>query len=928
MTDILLQTKLYVPGLRPSLVPRPRLIEKLNRGLIGKMTLVSAPAGFGKTTLIASWGSGTVESISEGGIQHHWQLCWYSLDSDDNDPQQFFRYLAEAIRPLSDKPLTLPHLIKSEQPLPTTTLAKVFVADITAAGLHLALVLDDYHVIQSPEVNEAVSLLLDHMPPHMHLVIISRADPLLPLSRLRARGHLTEIRAADLRLTEDEAAAFINDLMQLNLTAGDIAVLKERTEGWVAGLQLAALSMENLTAESKHEFVTALSGDNRYILDYLLEEVLRHQPDDIQEFLLKTAILDRLCAPLCDFLMGFDGRQGGKPASAQSEPRASRSQIILERLERDNLFLIPLDNKREWYRYHHLFADLLSNQLQSTYPVRAPHLLQRASQWYEANNYLTDAFSHAYKSKDIEFCLRLVKRHARGLLVRAELVTLVAWLDKMPSAKLQNQPQLSIYYAWAATTLLQLDKAGSALGLVEQFLDAAPLADHELADWRGQIAILSGLIAGKRLEIARGVALTKQGLEQLMPENNLMRGLAISNLAMAHYFFGDTAAACETLKAAIPINQEAGNITETLLLFGILAQSTFEMGQLRRTESICRQGLQAAAAFASQADGRPLPVTSFIYVQLSQLYREWNRLEEAAAFAQQGIELASKESIGNLLMLRLVLALIHQRQRDSAATAAELAEVEKLIQNLPKTGIMEQIGDFLAYVYAQEGNGAAVQLWLDATNVRAGDLPSRLHETRYLIFARILIQQKRWLEAQQLLTALQQITRAGGRTGRLIHTLVLSAVVHQRLGNKDRAEANLMASLKLAEPEGYMTVFLDVSQPIPELLHGVKAADSRLKAYIQKLLSAFQAAGTVEKDKGISQLPDRLTMESALVEPLSERELEILALVAAGRSNRQIASELYLAIGTVKKHLSNIYGKLQVSSRTEAVARARKLALL
>ena len=909
MTDSLLQTKLYIPPTNTSLVPRPSLIDKLNAGLDGKLTLVSAPAGFGKTTLIADW----IQQLSI-------EACWLSLDEDDNDPQQFFSYLAAAIRPLTNTDPTLPQLLQSPQPMPPKTLIKAFVNDLISVTIPFLLILDDFHFIQSPEISEAISFLLEHMPAQVHLVITSRADPILPLPRLRVRRQLTEIRAADLRLTEAETAVFLNDLMQLNLSPEDIAALEARTEGWVAGLQLAAISLEKLADSSKHQFVTALSGDDRYILDYLLDEVLHQQPLHIQEFLLKTAVLDKFNAALCDNLRftNYDSRLGGSESTVNRKTKIEigNGQTILEYLERANLFLVPLDNKRGWYRYHHLFADLLTNQLLVTNKALIPELHKQASHWFEENDSLADAFAHAWKSQDFGYAVALLKRQARDFLVRAELMTLVFWLGKLPPEHLAAQPQLCIYYAWAATSLLQLETAVSALKLVEAYTQSTHLSADEVADWQGQTAVVRGLIASKKLDIPQIVSLNQEGLANLLPDNHLLRGLAASNLATAQWFSGNTAAACEQIEAAIGINQEAGNIAETIIHYGLLAQSTFEMGQLHRTEAICRQALTVIANYSSQVGTRPLAAAGFIYLQLGQLFYEWNRLDEAASYIHQGIELSQHESVGNTMMLRLLLATLHGSQGNEESALTEIAKVRELTQSMSLSQIMEQAADIEAFIHLQRGEVSEVSRWIEAANIQADDTLSHFHEPRYLIFAHFLILQGQWAAAEKLLAVLHQLTRAGGRTGRFIHTLVLIAMAHQLQGQHEQATAVLQQALSLAEPTGQMRTLLNAGEPIADVLLTIKPTNDKQQAYVQTLLAAFQKPNTANSEN------------RQLLEPLSERELELLRLVADGRSNRQIADELFLAIGTVKKHLSNIFGKLQVSSRTQAVARARELGIL
>ena len=911
MTETLLQTKLHIPHSNSDLVSRSSLFKKLNAGLRGKLTLISAPAGFGKTTLVVEW----INQLA-------YKVGWFSLDEDDNDSQQFFSYLAAATRPFSSTPLTLFNLLQSPQPLPPKTLVKAFINDIATIIEPYLLILDDFHFIQSSEICEAISFLLDHIPSNMHLVLTSRADPMLPLPRLRARRQLTEIRAADLRMTEAETAVFLNNIMQLNLAPEDIAALEARTEGWIAGLQLAAISLEKLTDSDKHQFISDLSGDDRYILDYLLDEVLRYQSEDIQTFLLKTAVLDRFNAELCEAVAGNKEQRKRKDKSQHATRNA---QQILEYLDRTNLFLIPLDNKRGWYRYHHLFADLLTNQLMAANKALISELHQRASQWFEQQEMLQDAFAHAWKSQNMNFVLALVNRHARDFLVRADLMTLVSWLSKLPQTHLSTQPQLCIYLAWAATTLLQLETAVSTLTLLENMLQTSQLPDEELSDWTGQIAIIRGLIASKSLNIPSMTAFSNEGIAQLHPDNHLLHGLAVSNLATAAWFGGDTIAAYAAIEAAIGINKEAGNISETLLLYGMLAQSTFEMGDLYRAETICWEALALTEQDTERRGKRPFPATGFIYVQLGQLYHEWNRLEEAGAYVQKGIQVSQDESIGNLMMLHVMKAMLHDSQGEKALALDELAKVRKLTAQMTLVQIMEQAADIEAYIHLQRREFTAVSDWASTYNIQPTDTPIHFHEPRYLIFAQYLVLQHRWAEAETLLVTLRHLTQLGGRTGRTILALVITALAHHAQGEGRRAAEVLQEAITLAQPHGYIRIFRNADPALAAILHTILPENSEQQAYIQTLLNTFQDVGELRKNNRQSSI---VNYQLPIVETLSERELEVLRLVANGHSNRQIADELFLALGTVKKHISNIFGKLQVSSRTQAVAQARELDLI
>jgi len=889
MPETLLRTKLFVPPLRPNLVPRLHLIKRLNQGLqLGhKLTLVSAPAGFGKTTLVSEW----IASCER-------PAAWLSLDEGDNDPARFLAYFAAAIQTiapnLGDGVLAA---LQSPQPPPTESILTILLNEIASISDSFVFVLDDYHVFDATpfdaltSVDEALTFLLEHLPPQMHLVIATREDPNLPVARLRARGQLTEIRAADLRFTSSEAAEFLNQMMGLDLSTEDIAELETRTEGWIAGLQLAAVSMQGHSDTAG--FVKSFTGSHYFVLDYLVEEVLEQQSESIQTFLLQTAILDRLTGSLCNVLTGQDN-----------------GQKTLEYLERANLFLIPLDNVRRWYRYHHLFADLLRQRLhQSATPstgaeerdVAELHI--RASVWYEDNSLEIEAFHHAVAANDIERAERLVEGDGLPLSFRGVVSPVLNWLASLPTTMLDARPSLWVTYAMTMLT------TGQMIGIEEKLLAAeAALQDTELDDKTrdliGRIADIRGTMAVGQRQPETIIAQSRRALEYLHPDNLTYRATTTWKLGVAYEYQGDRAAASKAYKEAISISQASGNIYTRIL-------ATIGLGDIRRLENQLYLAADTYQRALQLVGDLPIPVAFHVDFCLARIFYEWNDIDAAQQHVQECLQQARlfKDHSDVFVACEVLLARLKLAQGDVAGATDILDQAYQLVSHHNFVRLMPDVVVAQVLTSLHQGN-----LALATDLVQTQEIP--------LSQARVHLALGDPSAAVALLGPLRWQMEAKDLKDEKLKVMVLQTVAYDALGEKDKAVQMLGDVLALAEPGGFIRIFVDEGLPMALLLrealrHGT-APD-----YIRRLLAAFPGEQPVQADTTTSQAD-----LSEMVEPLSKRELEVLQRIAEGLTNREIADRLYLSLNTVKVHTRNIYGKLNVHSRTQAIARSQELGLL
>ena len=880
----ILATKLYIPPPRPNIVLRPRLIERLNESLSSgcKLTLLSASAGFGKTTLVSEW------------IDHsEKRVAWLSLDEGDNDLSRFLTYLIATLQTIApDIGKGAAAAIQSPQPSPAETTLTTLLNEIAAFLDSFILVLDDYHLIDSQPVDQALIFLVENRPPQMHLVIASREDPNFPLARLRARGQLIELRAADLRFTPAEATEFLNPIMGLNLSVEDVAALEARTEGWIAGLQLAALSMQGQPDPTK--FIQSFAGSHRFVMDYLVEEVLRQQTANIQIFLLHTSILDRMCGPLCDAVLG--------------SPTAS-GQETLEFLEHANLFIVPLDNERRWYRYHHLFGELLRHRLgQILAPGDMAELHIRASQWYEDNSLAFEAFRHATAANDVERAERLVESEAIGLHFRSVAMPVLDWLTSLPKPVLDTRPRLWVRSATLALMVGQTTGVEEKLQATEAVFaaqtasqDAEP--DDQTRDLIGQIACARATLALFRYDPDAMIVQARRALEFLYPENLTYRFTANWALTTALMFRGDRAGAAQACQECIDISQKSGHVFSKILAANNMGALWEMENQLFQAAEIYRQALRLFG-------DHPQPNASIALLGLARICYEWNDLNAAEQYGQQSLELFQQfdRAIDRFIVSEVFLARVKLARGDVEGAASQLAQAEQSARQKNFLLRLPEIAAVKVSVLLRQGQVAAA-----AQLVQQHDLP--------LCQARVLIAQGEPSAALAMLELLRQEMEEKGWADELLKVMVLQTIALYAHGEKKKAVQVLGEVLALTETNGFIRLFIDEGELMAELLSAA-AALGFSPDYANKLLAAYEVE--MKGEQPTSTIPD----PSFLIEPLSPRELEILRLIAQGLSNTEISRRLFLTLNTIKGHNWHIFSKLQAQNRTEAVARARELGLL
>jgi LuxR family maltose regulon positive regulatory protein len=894
-----LVTKLFVPRLRPDRVTRPRLIARLSQGLGGKLILVSAPAGFGKTTLVSEW-------LRQSKLP----FTWFSLDDGDNDPARFLACLVAALQQIGADwgQSVLGALCSPDRPAPAE-LVTLLINEIAADGSRFILALDDVHLITARPVHDALAFLLDNMPPHMHVVIMTRADPPFPLSRWRARRELTEVRADDLRFTGNETSTLLNEVVGLDLTPTQIAVLEARTEGWVAGLQMAALSLKSRSRlqRDKASFIEAFAGSHRYVMDYLIEEVFIGQPPHVQEFLLQTSILDRLSGPLCDALTGrADGWE------------------MLEQLDRANLFTVPLDDHRHWYRYHRLFADLLRDRLRQDVGHACSVTLHcRASAWYEGQGLAAEAFQHALAAGDSERAVHLVEEHAGSRIWRGELATVLEWLNALPDEVVRSRPRLCVDRAWALFMSGQVSAVEPCLrdaerGLVQRASSRRMAGDErEIAPLLDEVALLRLFTHYDREDFARAIELSQQALEGTDEDDLAARGFLHLNLGGAFRRGRDMARAAQAYVKAAHLCRAAGNTLVAMVsVFGLVKLYEIQ-GQLHLAAETCRQALESAGLFApagsQSGNWQHLPALGIVRVGMADVLYEWNELEAAEQHVQQGIALGGPGGyLGLLVNGYTTLARIMQARGNEQDALHAIHEAEQAVQ---KRGLPQPFADMVAVYRARlcvaQGNLEAAARWARTVELCPDDELTTLREFKWITLARVLLAQGRLDEAGPLLERLLQAAESDGRMGRAIELLALQALLRQASGDAVGALATLRRALALAEPEGYVRTFVDEGKSMAVLLryalsHGIAPS------YAGQLLAAFGESAGVQP----------------LAEPLTAREFEVLCLIVGGLKNQEIADRLVISIATVKRHISNIYAKLGVHRRTQAIARTQELDLL
>jgi LuxR family maltose regulon positive regulatory protein len=867
-------------------------VERLRQGLTLPLTLISAPAGFGKTTLISEW------RASNAGRDY--PLACLSLENDDNDPTRFLTYVVAALGTLkADLVETALGELQSPQPPPLQAFLTGLINYLGEIDHPFALVLDDYHVISAKPVHEALVFLLEHLPRHMHLVLLTRADPPLPLARLRARDQLVEIRADDLRFTSNESAAFLNQVIGRTLSDDDVTALEERTEGWIAGLQLAALAMHTPRLMQKPEdiarFIAAFTGSHSYVADYLVTEVLNRQPEPVRSFLLQTSILGRMTGELCEHLTG-----GGD------------GQAMLRALDTANLFLVPLDEEGHWYRYHHLFADVLRTQLRQVYPDQIAELHKRAAEWNGQNSFVSEAIQHALAAGDQQLAARLIENNGMAMLMRGEAVTVLGWIASI-APLVREHPWLAIHQSWAFICTGQHDQLEHVLKEVDQQITLRVM-DAESEAMLSHIATIRALGAIRRGEVQKAITLAQQALDFLPEGDPIIRGIVIFTLGEARWVIGDLAGARRAYVEAGQINKATGNYLAGVLALSSVAALLTEQGELHRAADT----YQTAVQMATRSDRRMMPAAAQACLGLAGLAYEWNALEAAWRNAEQALDLGTRWGNPDILVsTRLMMARLRQAQGDTPAACESLREAEALAQEQGViAGTALRLDAVRVRLWLAQANSEAVTRW---SREQPFDFQGEItyqNQVAFLTQARVLIAQNRADDALILLERLLVQVEALGQMGRALEVLILHALALTDIGDTAGALASLTRALMLGQPEGYVRAFLDESAPIAKLLrragsHGISPK------YVAELLSQF--------DREVGIVP---ASQQPLIEPLTERELEVLHLLADGMSNQEIARKLVVALGTAKTHTASLYRKLDVVSRTQAVARARELGIL
>jgi LuxR family maltose regulon positive regulatory protein len=906
MATPLLATKLFIPPPQTSIVTRIRLIERMNEGLRSKATLISAPAGFGKTTLVSEWVKGCGISVA-----------WLSLDDGDNDPARFISYLIAALQTLA---LSGFEAIKAGfgEGLLTTLQSSVIESTLTsllneiaAIPDHFILVLDDYHLVESKQVDEIIAFIVEHQPPQMHLVIATREDPALPLPRLRARGQLTELRAADLKFTPAETAEFLNHVMGLNLSAENITALESRTEGWIAGLQLAALSMQG--HQDTTSFIKSFTGSHRFVLDYLAEEVLVQQNENIQTFLLRTSILDRMCGSLCAAVL----RDSSLPA-----------QEILEQLERSNLFIIPLDSERRWYRYHHLFGDLLRQQL-------GKHLAQkeiaelhiRASEWYEQNGLLREAFHHALSAGEFEQAARLTESAWQGMERNFQTLDWLGWVKKLPNEVVCSRPWLCVQIGWAYSDVGELEPS-------EIYLQHAERALVDVKDQQEfkSIPCNIALIRAGNAQIEGDLDATVRYAElslQLAPEDNLLiRAQAAITLGFTQWAVGDVEASLNAMLTWMDDMQKLGNQMYAIASAFVVADMQMTLGHLNEAEKALQQKIQQAAALGREAEN----VTAHHHLGLAMLAHE--RGDDAAVTQRLQI-------VAELGQRSTLIDWAHRWGIAQARLAESAGEWEAALQFLDEAQrgyvknpipILYPIEAHKARMYLKQGRLDKAQAWEQKRGLSVADEVNYLCEYEHLTLARIRLAERSFEGVDALLERLLSLAESQKRTGSVIEILLTQALVHHAQGNQMQARATLERALKLAEPEGYIRIFVDEGEAMRLLISDFRltiAPQARaLLGYLDRILSYF-AQHPNQKSQTLAPHASAgvQNRKSEIVDPLSERELEVLKLLRSELSGPEIAERLVVSLNTLRTHTKNIFNKLGVNNRRSAVRRAEELDL-
>lgn len=902
----ILSPKLQIPPSRLHLVSRERLLATLNSGLHRKLTLISAPAGYGKTTLLSEWAA-----LTES------QLGWITLNPGDNDTERFLTYFIHALQNATNSLSNLDSILGvriSLQPIPPDAVLAILVNELSGINDQLALVLDDYQVVENPEIHEFLVAFLDHMPANVHLLVSSRSDPPLRVARLRAKNQLNEITEKDLRFTHEEAEAFFDGVMGLQLTEGQVSKLGARTEGWITGLQLAGLSLKD--REHPAELIETLSGTHRYILDYLIEEVFSDLPLILQTFLLRVSILERLTSGLCDALVADQADESGQTL---------QSKGILEFLDTSNLFVVPLDSQRQWFRFHPLFADFLKDRLANVAPQELAGLHQRAASWYADHELLPEAVQHSFAAGNLDYVADLIEAQAKAMLGRGEVSTLLGWIEDFPEETINARPQLGLARAWGTlmyptvesrtNVVHQMKQIAQGLGVSPGDLLHALKASEPKSPHRAELsefAILQAFIQRDGTDITQTIRLFQAALKYLPERELVLRGFTQAGLGSTYVRFGKIKRAEELFAQAAQTSMAANSTYGYVVCTDWQATAQAEQGRLTQAA----ETYQVAIDALSTQGGYPLPLSGHVYVGLASVLLEWNELEEALQNVELGLKVGAQvRDVDALLSGYPIQARVLQalNRREETRTALHLAE-QQALETQHETCVDEAQAQ-KATLALLSGDLEEARRWATARGLGVGaqsELEPPPVEIERLTYARLLMAEGKSEAALPILTHLFSAQEQMGRMRAGLENLSLQALCYRALGHTDDAVHTLARALLQAEPEKFARIFIESGPPMAALLRTV-GAQGHSPEYVKRLLVFFgETAGT-------GDVP---------VEALSERELEVLRLVADGLTNTEIAAELVIAQSTVKSHINHIYSKLGVSSRTQAVARGRQLQIL
>lgn len=879
----LLSTKLFIPKLRSEIVHRNRLSDRLDDGLKGKLTLICAPAGFGKTTVLVDW----VSRLSR-------PVAWVSLDQTESDPICFIQYLTGALKRVKQNfgESTI-SMIDATKGVSIQAAAMNLISEILEINNDFSLVLDDFHVINNQDVYQIVELILDHMPDHMHLAISTRADPPFPLSRMKVRNEITEIRASDLCFTDDEIAAFCKDIMELKLEHRDISILESKTEGWIAGLQLAALSLQGQS--DIPAFIDDFAGNDRHIVDYLVEEVLSLQPAKVHDFLLQTSILNRLSDSLCNFVLD-----------------QTDSQSILDDMERANLFIIPLDTKRQWYRYHHLFADLLRQRLTHKQPDKLKRLHLKASQWFELNDFKEEAIENALAANQFERAADLIEAHIHTKWQGGEQVTLLKWLNELPDEFKISNPYLGIYYA---RVLFQNGRQKEAETLVDQLENVHfNSKGNENSALKGRIAAIKAYLATRKEDIPTITKYSEQALNCLSNDDYFWRSIVEASLAIAHDQKGESITAIDAHERSKEAARKAGNVYMYLIERLWIALALRGTGQLSEAMEMCRELLK-------EIDDKTLDFNiaiGHINGVWGEMLYELNRLDEAYVHVKKGVELLEHgHDVGHLGWRYCALVKVLFSKKELTEAEELISKMDYLIQHsFIAPWILTNFKAIKGQILLMQGRMDDLEKWVEDCGLRLDGELKWTNDAEFIMFSRVLIAQSRFDDALNLLNRLIEENGNAGRILNQMECIVSKSVVLYHMKHTADAVKTIIHAMELAAPGGYIRIFVDQGQPLAELIESIDDFGKKsIRQFARKLLVEFKTINYVTKQNG-------------LIEELSDREFEVLRLLCAGLSNKQIKDELFISTNTVKTHLKNIYAKLSVHSRAEAILKARELELL